>query len=197
MLDMRIITHVSYVVPHTEGTNCSEEKWNRKIHITEIPLCQSTVTKWICCLTSRFSLLELLFTCLNFQCLHQKLEEMGKNVCLCCNNKTSCNQLEIVSIAGSGCHYQEQSWINTFSHARPPLLPWSFTSISVVRGMVALYTQEESFFSFRSNQPVSLAPSFHAVAGIQTNDLALLNLLPLLRNSIISFSLSMPRSSKF
>lgn len=133
----------------------------------------------------------------NFQCIHQKLEEMGKNIYICCNSKTSFNPLEIVSIASSGCHHQEESWANTFFHACPPLLLRSFTSISVVRGMVALCTQEECFFSFQSNQPVSLAPSFHAMAGIQTNDLALLNLLPLLRNSIISFSLSMHRSSKF
>lgn len=197
MLDMRIITDLSYVVSHLEDTNRSEENGmgkstqQRPLCVRELWLNENAAWLW------DSSLLNSFLQVWNFQCIHQKLEKMGKNIGLCCISKRNCNLLKIVSIDSSGCHYQEQSWANIFSHACSPFLPQCFISISVVRGMVALCTQEESFFSFRSNQPASFAPTFHAMAGIQTNYLAPLNLLPLLRNFIISFSLSMPRSSEF
>lgn len=84
-----------------------------------------------------------------------------------------------------------------------PLRPAPFSSVGV--SFPPLYSGEwllhvskgkVSFPLEQTSLPPS-APSFHALAGIQTNDLALQNLLPLLRKSISSFSLSMLRNNKF
>ena len=72
----------------------------------------------------------------------------------------------------------------------------SFPSLYSGGWLLCVRTKKTSFPLDQTSSPLS-APSFRATAGIQANDLVLLNLLPLLRNSIISFSLSMPRSSKF
>lgn len=66
MVDRRIITHVSYVMPQYRRYGSFWGKWDGIIHTT---VSQTAVTKWTCCLTLRFSLLELLFTSLKFPVL--------------------------------------------------------------------------------------------------------------------------------
>lgn len=158
----------------------------------------TAVTKWTCCLTLRFRLLDLLFTSLKFPVLPAENRRRWVRTyvfAVTAKQDMTHPRLFLLPVLGATISNRPEQIISLRS------VPFSSLNFSLPslysRGWLLYIPKKKASFPFHQTSLPLSAPSFHAMAVIQTNDLALLNLLSLPRNSIISFSLSMPRSRKF
>jgi len=152
----------------------------------------------MCCLTLRFSLLEFLFTSLTFTVLPAESRRkwvQTQLLAVTARQDVTHWRLLLLPVLGATIRYRPGK-IFSLRHAPLSSLGVPFPSLCTGGWLLHVPKCEASFPLEQTGLPLPV-PDFHSLAGIQTNDLALLKLLSLLQKSISSFSLSILRNSKF